>query len=99
MADCCICSDALLAWGADGVISAAVPTGTLCASQKAAKPQCIVGKLGGEGACGHAAFCFDCVDHWAAIANFCPLCKAKFTLIERWELVRAVLPLSAAVNF
>ena len=32
--------------------------------------------------CSHL-FCFDCISQWSDKENSCPLCKAKFTKIDR----------------
>jgi len=38
-------------------------------------------KLNGKG-CNHI-FCWDCIEKWAARENTCPLCKIRFTKIDR----------------
>jgi hypothetical protein len=87
---CVICCEALPVWrDPHSPIAATTDCGTTDRGTQRTSEAAIIGKLAGdESACGHSQFCFDCVDHWAAIATFCPLCKAPFSVIEKWRVVR-----------
>ncbi|KAG5180699.1 hypothetical protein JKP88DRAFT_323457, partial [Tribonema minus] len=41
-------------------------------------------------ACGHA-FCFDCIRDWSQRETTCPLCKQRFTAIQRADSPAAAL--------
>ena len=41
-----------------------------------------VGDLAKINSCDHR-FCFSCIEKWAERENSCPLCKVRFTKIER----------------
>lgn len=38
---------------------------------------------GGVNGCRHT-FCFDCISRWSQQQNFCPLCRAPFTELQRY---------------
>ena len=49
-------------------------------------------KMQGEWACDHR-FHDDCIRQWSAVANECPLCKAKYDSLVRGDgMVTAVKP-------